>query len=159
YTNLFSPDTFETFSRSSREVSGFSRHQLPWARRIHPGDQFVCYMTKLSRWIGVLDILSDCYIDESPLFYPENDPYVVRFKVRPSVWLPKEKAVPIHEKDVWDALSFTCDCDPNSSVWTGKLRTSLNKLSDEDGRFLETLLTSQGSSTQSYPVDEDKYRR
>jgi len=29
YTNLFSPDTFETFSRSARDVSGFSRHQLP----------------------------------------------------------------------------------------------------------------------------------
>jgi hypothetical protein len=89
YTNLFSPDTFETFSRSARDVSGFSRNQLPWARRIHTGDRFVCYMTKLSRWIGVLEILSECYLDEGPLFYPENDPYVIRFKVRPVVWLSK----------------------------------------------------------------------
>src|SRR5215831_548537 len=121
YTNLFSPDTFETFSRSARDVSGFSKHQLAWARRIHSGDRFLCYMTKLSGWVGVLEVLSDCYIDESPLFYPEDDPYVVRFKVRPSVWLPKEKAVPIHEKHVWDALSFTRGCDPNSPVWTGKV--------------------------------------
>jgi hypothetical protein len=159
YTNLFSPDTFETFSRSAREVSGFSRHQLPWARRIHPGDRFVCYMTKLSRWTGVLEILSECYIDESLLFYPEEDPYVVRFKVRPLVWLPKEKAVPIHEKRVWDALTLTHGCDPKSSVWTGKVRISLNKLPPEDGQFLENLLTSQASGEQTYPVDEDKYRR
>ncbi len=159
YTNLFSPDTFETFSRSARDVSGFSRHQLPWARRIHPGDRFVCYMTKLSRWIGVLEILSECYIDESPLFYPENDPYVVRFKVRPLVWLSKEKAVPIHEKNVWDALTFTRGCEPKSSVWTGKVRISLNKLSPEDGQFLENLLLSQQSGGQTYPVDGDKYRR
>jgi hypothetical protein len=159
YTNLFSPDMFETFSRSARDVSGCSRHQLPRARRIHPGDRFVCYMTKLSRWIGVLEILSDCYIDECPLFYPENDPYVVRFKVRPLVWLPRDKAVPIREKHVWDALSFTRGCDPKSSVWIGKVRSSFNKLSPEDAQFLEGLLTSQQSDGQTYPVDEDKYRR
>src|SRR5262245_25149229 len=143
YTNLFSPDTFETFSHSPRDVSGFSRHQLAWAKRLQPGDRFICYMTKLSRWIGVLEIMTDCYIDETPLFYSHDDPYVVRFKVRPVAWLPKEKSVPIHEKHVWDALSFTRDCPPNSPAWTGKLRTSLNKLSAEDGRFLEELLISQ----------------
>src|SRR5262249_47107800 len=109
--------------------------------------------------VGVLEVLSDCYIDESPLFYPEDDPYVVRFKVRPAVWLPKEKAVPIHEKHVWDGLSFTRGCDPSSSVWTGKVRISLNKVSDEDGQFLEKLLSSQESGGESYPVDEEKYRR
>jgi len=159
YTNLFSPDTFETFSRSGRDVSGFSRQQLTSARRIQPGDQFVCYMTKLARWIGILEILEECYLDESPLFYQENDPYVVRFKLRALVWLPKEKAVPIHEKHVWDALTFTRDCQPNSSVWTGKVRRSLNKLSPEDGQFLQNLITSQQSGGQTYPVDEDKYRR
>ncbi len=87
YTNLFSPDTFETFSRSPRDVSGFSKHQLTWARRIQQGDRFICYMTKLSRWVGVLEVLGECYIDESPLFYPENDPYVVRFRVNPIVWV------------------------------------------------------------------------
>ncbi len=30
FTNLFSPDTYETFSRSDRDVSGFSKHQLAW---------------------------------------------------------------------------------------------------------------------------------
>ncbi|SRR5579871_1979553 len=116
-------------------------------------------MTKLSRWIGVLEILSECYIDEGPLFYPENDPYVVRFKVRPLVWLPKEKAVPIREKHVWDMLTFTRGCEPNSSVWTGKVRISLNKLSPDDGQFLENLLISQESGGQTYSVDEVKYRR
>jgi EVE domain len=159
YTNLFSPDTFETFSRSAHDVSGFSKHQLAWARRLQAGDRFICYMTKLSRWVGVLEIMGECYIDETPLFYPENDPYVVRFKVRAHVWLPKEKAVPIHEKHVWDTLTFTGGCDPNSSVWTGKVRISLNKLSAEDGQFLESLLTAQQSGGPVYPVDEDKYRR
>src|SRR5262245_33289345 len=107
FTNLFSPDTYETFSRSSRDVSGFSKHQLAWAKRLQKSDRFVCYVTKLSRWVGVLEVLSDYYTDDTPLFYPDADPYVIRFKVRPLVWLPKDQAIPIREKHVWDTLSFT----------------------------------------------------
>lgn len=159
YTNLFSPDTYETFSRSDRTVSGFSKHQLAWAKRVHKGDRFVCYMTKLGRWVGVLEVESDCYADESPLFYPEGDPYVIRFKVRPVVWLPKDQAVPIREKHIWDTLSFTKEVDQKSTAWTGKVRISLNKLSDEDGQFLQDRLLAQQTAGHRYPVDEDEYRR
>ncbi len=159
YTNLFSPDTYETFSRSDRGVSGFSKHQLAWARRIQKGDRFICYMTKLGRWVGVLEVLDEAQIDETPLFYPQNDPYVVRFKVRPVVWLPKDRALPIREKHIWDVLSFTKGVSVNSSTWTGKVRTSLNKLSEEDGQFLQSQLIAQESAERVYQVDEDEYRR
>jgi hypothetical protein len=116
-------------------------------------------MTKLGRWVGVLEILSECFIDETPIFYPENDPYVVRFKVRPLVWLPKDRTLPIRERHVWETLSFTKAVATNSPVWTGKVRTSLNKLSETDGRFLQEQLLLQVSSGKDYPVDEDQYRR
>jgi hypothetical protein len=61
FTNLFSPDTFETFSRSNREVTGFSKHQLTWAKKVQIGDRLVCYMTKLSRWVGVLEERSEAW--------------------------------------------------------------------------------------------------
>ena len=72
YTDLFSPETYEAFARSSRDVSGFRNRQLTSAKKISPGDKFVCYMTKLSRWIGLLEVVSDCYIDDTPIFYPDN---------------------------------------------------------------------------------------
>jgi hypothetical protein len=159
YTNLFSPDTYETFSRSDRSVSGFSKHQLAWARRLQQGDRFICYMTKLGRWVGILEILGDCYVEATPLFYPEGDPYVVRFKVNPVVWLPKDRAIPIRERHIWDTLSFTKGVASNSAAWTGKLRTSLNKLSEEDGQFLQSQLLAQQAAGHVYPVDEDEYRR
>ncbi|HEY1190748.1 MAG TPA: EVE domain-containing protein, partial [Gemmata sp.] len=159
FTNLFSPDTYETFSRSNQEVSGFSKHQHAWAKRVQKGDRFVCYMTKLSRWVGVLEVLGECYPDESPLFYPEGDPYVIRFKVCPVVWLPKDQAIPIREKHIWDTLSFTKGVEQKSAAWTGKVRISLNKLSDEDGQFLQSQLLAQQTGGQRYPVDEDEYRR
>lgn len=120
YTNLFSPDTYETFSRSDRTVSGFSKHQHAWARRIQKGDRFICYMTKMSRWVGVLEVLDECYVDDTPLFYPDGDPYVIRFKVQPIVWLPKDQAIPIREKGIWDVLSFTKGVPSNSRPGPGR---------------------------------------
>ena len=92
-------------------------------------------MTKLSRWVGVLEVQGDCYTDDAPLFYPEGDPYVIRFKVRPIVWLPKDQTIPIRERCIWDTLSFTRRVAQNSPAWTGKVHISLNKLYAEDGLF------------------------
>jgi len=109
YVNLFSPETYEAFGRSERDISGFRLRQQNVARRVKPGDKFVCYMTKLSRWIGILEVIGGPFTDERPIFYPEHDPFVVRFRVQPSVWLPVEKAIPIHDDRVWSRLSFTRD--------------------------------------------------
>jgi predicted RNA-binding protein len=159
YLDLFSPETYETFSASNREVSGFRIRQSASARKIGPGDKLVCYMTKLSRWIGILEVLSNSYEDSSPLFYEKNDPFVIRFKVKPLVWLSKEKAVPIREDLVWHQLSFTREHEKHGSGWTGIFRSSLNRLPDEDGGFLEELLSQQARNGVIYPVEEAEYRK
>ena len=87
FLDLFSPETYEAFVRSDRSISGFRMRQRNVARRVKPGDRLVCYMTRLSRWIGLLEVLDGPSVDETPIFYPENDPFVVRFRVRPLVWL------------------------------------------------------------------------
>ena len=115
YINLFSPETYEAFGRSDRTVSGFRKRQSKAASRIRSGDVFVCYMTKLSRWMGLLEIVDGPYEDSSSLFYPDDGPFVVRFHVRPLVWLPVEKAVPIRDDKLWDGLSFTRGQEKTSS--------------------------------------------
>lgn len=159
YLDLFSPETYEAFGRSDRTVSGFRVRQRNAASRIEPGDKLLCYMTKLSRWFGILDVLEGPFIDDTPIFYPEDDPFVVRFRVRPEVWLPIDKAVPIHEDRLWEHLSFTAGQDKNTSTWTGKIRASLAQLSDDDGRLLETVIRAQSDGGESFPVDEVEYRR
>lgn len=159
YTDLFSPETYETFSRSNRDVTGFRRHHESWAKKVQAGDKLICYMTRLGRWVGVLEVLAPYTIEETPIFYPDNDPFVVRFRVKPIVWLDKDRTVPIRDRTVWDTLSFTKGVKHDTSTWTGKLRTSLNHLEESDGTFLEQLLVSQLSGGSDYPVDEDKFRR
>lgn len=42
FIDLFSPETYEAFSRSARDISGFRRRHKNIAERIKPGDVFVC---------------------------------------------------------------------------------------------------------------------
>lgn len=159
FLNLFSPETYETFLHSKRNISGFRIRQENAAGKIHPGDKFICYLTKLSRWIAVLEVMGDYFVDETPIYYPENDPFVVRFEVVPVVCLEKELTIPIHEPFVWDVLSFTRSHPHNSYQWTGKVRASLNRLNDADGRFLEKIIRDQAAKGVVYPIDEQEYAK
>lgn len=159
YLDLFSPETYEAFSRSGRTISGFRLRQSKTAARIHPGDKFICYMTKLSRWVGLLEVVSPAFEDGTPLFLPENDPFVVRFQVKPVIWLEKEHALPIRDDAIWNTLSFTKGHDKNSSAWTGRMRSSLAVIDKRDGQFLEQLLTDQIKARRIYEINEREYNR
>lgn len=159
YTNLFSPLTYQAFSQSNQSISGFRERQQNKAQQIQPGDRLVCYMTKLSRWVGLFEVEEGPFFDETPVFYPEDDPFVVRFRIRPIVWLEKEHAIPIHEDFVWNTLSFTREHDQRSSAWTGKLRSSLNQLEPEDAAFLEEILLQQAQNPRVYPLSPSDIKK
>lgn len=159
FINLFSPETYETFTKSGQNISGFRIRQENSASRIKVGDKLICYMTKLSRWVGVLEVTSKYFQDNSPIFYPSDDPFVIRFHVKPIVWLPKEKAIPIRDSQIWDHLSFTKGYEINSSTWTGKLRNSLNPLDEQDGKFLEQALLAQVTSRKIFEINEQDYEK
>ena len=95
FLNLFSPETYEAFRRSDGTISGFRERQRAAADRLEPGDTLVCYMTKLGRWFGLLTIIEGPFIERTPLFLQEEDPFVVRFKVDPLIVLDVDRAVPI----------------------------------------------------------------
>lgn len=159
YIDLFSPETYEIFSKSNQDISGFRLRQEGVASRIKVGDRLICYMTKLGRWIGILEVMSAYFKDDSPLFYSSDDPFVIRFRVKPIVWLPKEKSIPIHEDKVWNRLSFTKNAEKGSSAWTGIIRSSLNSLTEHDGRFLEDLITAQVDGDEIFEIDEHEYEK
>lgn len=159
FIDLFSPETYEAFSRSSRDVSGFRLRHRGMAERIAAGDMFVCYLTRLSRWFGLLEVLEGPFIENKPIFVPEDDPFVVRFKVRPLVWLDIDKAIPIHADEIWNGLSFTRGLERGSTAWTGKVRGSLVRLDDRDGKFLSDSLQAQAAGGKSYPLGEEDSRK
>ena len=159
YIDVFSPETYEAFTKSNMTVSGVSKRFKKFAQSIKPGDKFICYLTKISRWCGILEVLSECFEDDSPIFYSEQDPYIIRFKVKPLIWLPLDKSIPIYDDTIWNNLSFTKNSDKNSATWTIKFRSSLSKLSKSDGVILEKILKKQRKSGNIYKLTEDDKKK
>jgi hypothetical protein len=156
WSDLFTPETFEAFGRSDRTISGFRESQRSMVEKVRHGDKFICYMVRMSRWIGVLEVLDGPFIDNRPIFVPDDDPFVVRFKVRCTVWLPLEKTIPIHESEVYSRLTFTRDVKPGG-YWLGPLRRSLVKLNEQDGAFLAGLLEQLQGEDRTFAVDTEQY--
>jgi predicted RNA-binding protein len=159
FLNLFSPETYEAFTKSGRDTSGFRLRHQNAATRVLPGDRLVCYMTKLSRFVGILEVNSSWFKDNTPIFYPADDPFVIRFRVTSVAWLTKEKAFPIHDDRIWNRLSFTRNHEKTSKQWTGGVRTSLKQLEEADAHLLEELIMSQTGKGEVFDVDEVQYQK
>lgn len=151
YIDLFSPETARAFRESDQTVSGFRIRQEKQANRIKPGDRFLCYMTRLSRFFSVLEVVEGPFIDDSPLFMPQEDPFVVRFKVKVICLHDVEHSVPIHDSALWDRLSFTSELERSNTAWTGKVRSSLTEIDPSDGKIIESVLIDQSSE---YPLTD-----
>lgn len=159
FVDLFSPETYEAFGKSDRMVTGFRPGQRPAASKVRVGDRLLCYMTRLSRWVGVLEVVDGPFDDATPLFHVDVDPYTLRFRVKTLVWLPLHKTVPIHDARVWKQLSFTRDLPDGSVKWTGRVRGSLTSIAESDGALIESVLAEQTTGGVDYPVKEEDYRR
>ncbi|NOT62737.1 MAG: hypothetical protein HOP19_21220 [Acidobacteria bacterium] len=142
FLDLYSPKTYATFAQANHNVSGFPLRHENAARKVQVGDKLICYLTKVSCWFGVLEITSPYFIDATPRI-AGDDPYVVRFTVKEIAWLPLERAVPIKDEEVWSNLSFTRNLPMDSGAWAWKVRSSLTRLDEQDGSFLEDLILRQ----------------
>ena len=157
FLDLFTPETWQAFRETGAAVTGFRERHLRSAReRVKEGDIFLCYLTRLSRWCGVLQAESEAYHDESPI-HDELDPFTVRFKVKPLVTLDPELAIPIRDDQVWSNLTITNQYEKGTPYWTGFFRASLNGIEEGDGSYLVELLEKQQTNPQSHPFsDKDK---
>ncbi|MSO77480.1 MAG: hypothetical protein EXQ87_11340 [Alphaproteobacteria bacterium] len=160
YLDLFTPETWQAFRRDGARVSEFRGRQRRTAERVMPGDVFICYLIRLSRWCGVLDVLSQVQGDGAPTGLA-GDPFALRFDVAPRVALPIDRSVPIFEEAVWSTLSLTRDLPMRVAGWAqfANLRTSLRRLSGEDGERLSDLLTRQLRDERPYPLSDEDLRR
>lgn len=154
FVDVFSPETYLVYSNTPKIIAGFRTRHRQAATRVSPGDHLLCYVTKISRWVGALEVVEGPFEDNSPIYSEQNDPFVVRFKVKPIVWLTPEHGVPIQHDDLWTYLSFTRDQERGSSTWTGKLRTSLAPIDGGDAAILFDTLQKQARAPKEYPLDE-----
>src|SRR5215470_11264166 len=106
FLDLFTPETWDAFRAHGAKISGFRERQRRSAERMKPGDIFLCYVVRLSRWCGVLEVESNYFMDSAPIF-ATPDPFIIRFHVKPRAILALEQSIPILEEEVWLRLSLT----------------------------------------------------
>ena len=154
FLDLFTPETWQAFGESGAEVTGFRPRQRRIANeRVQQGDIFLCYLTRVSRWCGVLRVASDAFEDTKPIF-SDPDPFTIRFAVKPIVALEPEYSIPIRDNVIWSSLSITKLHDKTGSSWTGFFRGSLNKFNDDDGQFILNTLKKQREQRIPQPLSE-----
>ena len=119
WLDLFTGTTWQEFLDAGGKVSGFRDRRWKTVQSIKPGDVLLCYLTGVSRFIGLLEVVSEPFRDDSKIWKDEAFP--CRLRVKASVVLTPETAVPVQE--LRDQLSIFSDLkSPNA--WTGHFRGS-----------------------------------
>jgi hypothetical protein len=160
YLDLFTPETWAAFRKHGGGISGFREKQRKSAERIEPGDIFLCYLVRVSRWCGVLQITSKNFTETTPIF-SNPDPFVVRFRVQPLITLDLEQSIPMLDESVWSQVSFTEGIKRGVVGWAQflNLRASLREIKADDGKILHNMLVAQAAKPKSYPLSViDKQR-
>jgi hypothetical protein len=156
WLDLFTPYTWGRFQDHGADISGFRSRQRKTAfGRVKQGDKFLCYLVKLSRWCGVLEVTSDAFEDTMPIFADDNDPFSIRFRVKTLIVLDFEHSIPIETPELWNNLTFTKNLVAGSFGWaqSARMRQSLFQISEADGDLISRTLQQQGVAKQRYELD------
>ncbi len=154
WLDLFTGKTWEEFLKNGATVSGFRERRKKMAEKIKPGDFLICYITGISRFISVLEVKSDCYFDNKPIWENENFPY--RFNVKLIHKLSPETALPVQEFK--GSLSIFKKLKSNQQ-WSGFFRGSPTQFPSEDGGIIVDAIKTAIKNPIKREYDEKKYWR
>ncbi len=154
WLNLFTGATWQEFVDAGAKVSGFREGRWRTVQRVQPGDYFLCYLTGVSRFIGVLEVASEPYWDETPIWKDEVFP--CRVKVEAIAALTPETAVPIF--DLREQLTIFQNLK-SPGAWTGNVRGSPAKWKSSDGEAVVYAVMEAVENPVKRPVDASKLAR
>jgi predicted RNA-binding protein len=154
WLDLFTGTTWQEFLDAGANVSGFRERRWKAVQQMRPGDYLLCYLTGLSRWIGVLEVTSGPYRDDSPIWKDEDFP--CRVKVTTVAALTPETAVPVQE--LKDQISIFQNLR-NPNQWSGHYRGSPARWKTSDGESVVAAIVDAQESPVQRPVDPAKLAR
>ena len=68
WLDLFTGATWDEFKAADARTSGFRESRWKIVQKIKPGDYFLCYLTGVSRFIGILEVVGDAYKGTTPIW-------------------------------------------------------------------------------------------
>ncbi len=154
WSDLFTGKTWEEFLKNGANTTGFRESRRKSAEQIRPGDYLICYLTGVSRLIGVLEVKSEMFFDRTAIW--EDEDFPCRFKVKLLYKLDPETAVPIVE--LKDKLSLFQNLkSPNS--WSGFFRGSPVPFDPADGEVIVEAIKHAVQNPVAREYDPKKYWR
>lgn len=154
WLDLFTGTTWREFREAGADVSGFRAKQVKMAKKMKPGDIFLCYLTGVMRWVGALQIIGPSS-DTRPIWKEQDFP--VRFKVKPLILLDAENGVPMAELE--GRVKFYRG-PKDRGKFQGFVRSSLRLFDNPaEGEWVLSLLREAEKNPVSRPVDPKKLAR
>jgi predicted RNA-binding protein len=68
WLDLFTGATWREFLQAGADVSGFRQNRWKAVQKMKPGDYLLCYRTGASRWIGLLEVISEPFQNSTPIW-------------------------------------------------------------------------------------------
>ncbi len=153
WLDLFTAKTWQEFLDSGAEISGFRESRWTTVQKIAKGDFLLCYLTGISRFVGVLEVVSKPFRDTKKIWSDEDFP--CRIKVRPVATLTPETSVPV--RSLLGKLSFL-PFESWGPAWTGHFRGSPAKWKPVDGEVVTAAVKAAEVNPVVLPVDPAKLK-
>lgn len=154
WLDLFTYQTWSEFLASGASVSGFREGRWKSVQTMKPGDYLLCYLTGVSRWIGLLEVTGPAFQSTEKIWadavFPARVPVKVVEKLEPHT------AVPVLLMK--DQLSFFENLKSPHS-WTGWFRGSPSLWSKKDGDAVVSAIQQAAHNPVDRPVDLAKLKK
>jgi hypothetical protein len=154
WLDLFTGGTWQEFLNAGAKVSGFRDSRWTTVQKIKEGDLLLCYLTGVSRFVGILEVTGKPFRDEKRIW--KDQVFPCRLAVKPVVALQPHFGVPVYE--LRERLTcFTEATKPNA--WTGAFRGSPARWSKPDGDAVLDALRFAEAHPRELPTDPKKLAR
>lgn len=153
FLGLFTVESWREFKRHGGQVMGFNEKKSKTVARLQPGDRILCYLSKVSAFVGVMEVVGPSYLDHSPIW--TDGVFPVRLPVRIVTEVPLMQAVPIHS--LKGQLSFLPHTTTTTG-WTIYVRSSPRSCNLLDGDAVTKVLAARKSGLQDSPLKSNAVR-
>lgn len=147
WLDLFTIETWKEFLDHGGDVAGFGETRRANVNRIRPGDYLLCYLIRVSRWVGLLEVAGEAFFDEKPIWSSKVFPW--RIAVRVVLALPPEHGIPV--LDMREELTVFRNLH-NQNKWQGPFLGSPTKWKTSDGEAIVRALQQAKANPVERPL-------
>jgi hypothetical protein len=151
WLDLFSPRTWEEARQNGFNLTGFRQGRWSVVSKIKPSDLFICYLTQLGRFSGILRAISKPYQDEAKArtVWIDEPPFSCLVDVEPVLTFDFLHSLPKNE--ILSKLSV-------DRKWGGLIRGSPRRIPTVDGQLILQALKDSNLNRKEYPLVERPLR-